>query len=112
MKRRILISAGEPSGDLHAANLIKELNLLNSDLEFFGIGCDKMESMGVRILERMDSLSIVGIWEVFAKLKFIRNLFEKFNKEISESNRVDLAILVDYPGFNLLLAKMLNQRNK
>ncbi len=110
MKKRILISAGEPSGDLHAANLIKELNLLNSDLEFFGIGCDKMESMGVRILERMDSASIVGVWEIFAKLKFIRNLFEKFNKEISKC-KIDLAILVDYPGFNLILAKILKKRN-
>lgn len=110
MKKRILISAGESSGDLHAANLIKELNLLNPSLEYFGIGCDKMESMGVRILERMDSLSIVGVWEVFSKLKFIRNLFEKFNKEISKG-RVDLAILVDYPGFNLILAKMLKKRN-
>jgi len=110
MKKRVFISAGEPSGDLHAANLIKDLTSLNRDLEFFGIGCAKMESAGVRILKRMDSLSIVGVWEVFAKLKFIRNLFEKINKEILRG-RVDLAILVDYPGFNLILAKTLKKRN-
>ena len=109
MTKRILISAGESSGDLHASNLIKELKHLNGDLEFFGIGCNKMESVGVRLLERMDSLSIVGVWEIFSKLKIIRDIFKKIEREI-EKNKTDFAILIDYPGFNLPLAKMLSKK--
>lgn len=110
MKKRILISAGESSGDLHASNLIKELLSCNSNIEFFGIGCNKMESLGVHLLERMDKHAIVGVWEVLANINFIRNLFKTFSKEVKRTP-VDLAILVDYPGFNLLLAKMLNKHN-
>jgi len=109
MPKRILVSAGESSGDLHASNLIKELKHLNGDLEFFGIGCNKMESVGVHLLKRMDSLSIVGVWEIFSKLRIIRDIFKKIELE-TEKNKTDLAILVDYPGFNLLLAKMLNKK--
>lgn len=108
MTKRILISAGEPSGDLHASNLVKELKRINSDLEFVGIGCDKLESLGVKMLERMDSLSIVGVWEILAKLSHINKIFRKIENE-AEKNKVDLAILIDYPGFNLILAKKLNK---
>jgi lipid-A-disaccharide synthase len=109
MKKKILISAGEPSGDLHASNLLRELSALRPDLEFHGIGCEKMESSGVKLFERMDKHSIIGLWEVFEKLGFIRSLFSRFKKFISE-NKVELAILVDYPGFNLALAKILSAK--
>lgn len=108
MKKRILISAGEPSGDAHAAKLIRELKLINSGIDFFGVGCSKMEELGVELLERMDKHSIVGIWEVFENLGFIKRLFGKFGAEIRKYP-VDLAILIDYPGFNLNLARMLNK---
>lgn len=110
MKKRILISAGESSGDIHAANLIKELTLINSDLEFVGIGCSKMEAAGVELLERMDKHSIIGVWEIFGKLSFIKNLFDKFRTEIRRAP-IELAILIDYPGFNLNLARMLHKEN-
>jgi len=109
MKKQVLVSAGESSGDQHASKLIKALKSLNPNIEFFGIGCNKMASAGVRLLERMDSLSIVGVWEIFSKLKKIRLLFKKFDLE-TEKNKTALAILVDYPGFNLPLAKMLSQK--
>lgn len=109
MTKRILISAGESSGDLHASILIRELKKINPNLEFFGLGCDKMEKEGVRLLERMDSLSIVGVWEIVAKLKFIKNLFKKLADEVSKE-KADLAVLIDYPGFNLILARMLKSR--
>jgi len=110
MKKRILISAGESSGDLHAANLIKSLQTINNNVDYFGIGCAKMESLGVQLLERMDKHAIIGVWEIVANLMFIRNLFTKFSDEIKKGN-VDLAILIDYPGFNLELARMLNKYN-
>ncbi|MFH1791043.1 MAG: lipid-A-disaccharide synthase [Candidatus Omnitrophota bacterium] len=109
MKKRILISAGESSGDQHASKLIRELLKLDPDIEFFGIGCDRMEASGVRLLERMDRHAIVGVWEVVANIGFIKNLFDSFKKRLDES-KTDLAILIDYPGFNLALAKMLASR--
>lgn len=109
-KKKIFISAGESSGDLHASNLIKELKSINPDIEFSGIGCDKMEAAGARILHRMDSLSIVGLWEVFFKIKIIRGIFKIIEEEL-KINRPDLAVLVDYPGFNLELAKKFKKHN-
>jgi len=109
MNKKIFISAGEPSGDLHASNLIKELKKLEPNFEFSGIGCDNMEALGVRMLHRMDKLSIIGLWEVFSHITIIRNIFGKIKKEIGEK-KIDLAILIDYPGFNLYLAKMLYKR--
>jgi lipid-A-disaccharide synthase len=109
MSKKILISAGEPSGDTHASRLIKELKALECGISFFGIGCAGMEAEGVRLLERMDKAAVVGVWEVFSKLSFIRGLFDKIGGEI-DKEKPSLAILVDYPGFNMRLARMLKDR--
>jgi len=106
--KKILISAGEPSGDLHASSLIRSLKELDPDIVFTGIGCDKMEALGVKMLERMDRHSIIGVWEVVKHLSFIRGLFKKF-ENLVDAEKFDLAILVDYPGFNLELAKRLHK---
>jgi len=109
MKKTILITAGEASGDTHAANLVKNLKKLNPDLSFFGIGGAKMQDAGVELVERMEKLSIIGIFEVFAKLKEIRLVYKKITDRIAKTPP-DIAILVDYPGFNLTLAKLLKKR--
>ena len=109
MKKTILITAGEASGDTHAANLVKNLKKLNPDLNFFGIGGKKMQNAGVELVERMEKLSIIGIFEVFAKLKEIRLVYKKITDRIAKTPP-DIAILVDYPGFNLTLAKLLKKR--
>lgn len=110
MKKHIFISAGESSGDLHASNLIRELRELDAGLEFSGLGCDKMEAAGVRMLKRVDKHAIIGLWEVFTNIKSILDLFSVVRKEI-DSNKTDLAILIDNPGFNLILAKILRKKN-
>ena len=56
MKKNVLIVAGETSGDIHAANLIQSLKKLNSNLRFFGIGGKRMESQGVELIERMETI--------------------------------------------------------
>ncbi len=69
-----------------------------------------MQSLGVRLLERMDRHAIVGVWEIVRSLGFIRDLFRRFAEEVSRE-KPDLAVLIDYPGFNLELAKMLYKKN-
>jgi len=108
MKKTILISAGEASGDLHAARLVKELKALNPHLRFYGMGMKRMSNEGVDMIEQMDEHAIVGVSEVFSKLGFIHKLFKKFKVRI-RAEKPDLAILVDYPGFNLILAKILSK---
>ncbi len=110
MKKNVLISAGEVSGDIHAANLIKEIQEKNPDVDFFGMGCENMQNLGVDLIERMDQHSIIGLWEIVENLSFIKKLFDKFEERIKKGN-IDLAILVDYPGFNIRLAKMCNKYN-
>ena len=110
MTRNILIIAGETSGDIHAANLIRNLKAQKKDLRFFGIGGKKMEEEGVELLARMEKLSIIGVSEIFAKLHDIRDAFKKISSAVKETPP-DLAILIDYPGFNLRLAKSLKKDN-
>ena len=109
MKDNILIVTGETSGDIHAANLVKSLNRIDSNLNFFGMGGKRMEEVGVELTERMERLSIIGVAEIFTKLKEIRSAFKKIMAKV-ESHPPKVAILIDYPGFNLTLAKMLKRK--
>ena len=102
--KKIVIIAGEASGDLHASSLIRELKKMNSNLEMFGIGGDRMRREGVELIFHIDKLSFMGFFEVIKRLSFIRGVMKKMTSMI-ETRRPDLAILIDYPGFNLRFAK-------
>jgi len=108
MKKNVLIVAGEASGDIHAANLIANLKKLNREISFYGIGGARMLSEGVTIIERMEKLSIIGVSEIFQKLGHLRLAYRKI-KCAAKETRPDIAILIDYPGFNLTLAKALKK---
>jgi len=108
--KKILIVSGEPSGDLHASNLVKDLKALDPDLKFFGLGGNLSKKAGVDVIFDIAELAIIGIAEVFRHLSTIRKIYARIIDRI-ESERPDLAILVDYPGFNLRLAKALKKRN-
>jgi len=108
--KNILIVAGETSGDIHASNLINNLKKLNSNLSFFGIGGPCMENEGVKLLYGMENLSIIGVSEIFSKLKDVRSAFKKITDEVKKGD-TSCAILVDYPGFNLAFSKVL-KKNK
>lgn len=110
MSQRILIVAGEVSGDLHASGLIKELLKIKPGLEFFGIGGGLMKASGVRLLYDVKQLSFMGFWEVLKHLKFVRQVRKEVLREV-EAGFCQLAILVDYPGFNLRLADDLKKKN-
>jgi len=104
-KKRIFISAGEQSGDMHAAGLIRELLRLSPNLEIAGLGGDNLEKLGVKLLYHCRDLAAMGFWEVAKRIRFffdVRNDCVKYMKD----HRPDLTILVDYPGMNLKLAKV------
>ena len=108
--RRILIVAGEPSGDLHASNLVKELKALGPDLEFFGLGGNLLEGAGAEIVFDISDLALIGVIEVARNIAVVKKAYDMLIKKI-DSAKPDLAILVDYPGFNLKLAKALKKRS-
>ena len=105
---KILIIAGEVSGEMHGAALVAELKNSNSDLEFFGIGGDNMINAGVETLQHIKDMAFLGFVEVVKHLPFILKV-EKTIIDFVKLNKIKLAILIDYPGFNLRIAKKLNK---
>ena len=103
---RILIIAGEASGDLHGSNLIRELKKTDPGLTFFGIGGNRMKKEGTELVFHVDKLSFMGFFEVLKNLVFVRKVMKTMVAE-AERRRPDLAILIDYPGFNLRFARRL-----
>ncbi len=103
-KKRIFISAGESSGDFHASGLVKELLKLNPDLEIEGLGGDNLSNLGVKLLYHTRDLAAMGFWEVIKKLSFFMDVRNDCRRHLMDK-KPDLVILVDYPGFNLRLAK-------
>jgi lipid-A-disaccharide synthase len=106
---RLLLSCGEPSGDLYAGELVRELRLRQPDLEVFGLGGDRMASQGAELLAHVRDLAVVGLLEVVAHLRSLRRVFDRVLSEV-ELRRPEVAVLVDYPDFNLRLARQLRQR--
>src|SRR5215471_15838689 len=105
---RILISAGEASGDLYASRLVEAIRTRHPDAEFFGCAGPRMQSAGVRAIVDAHSLNVVGIVEVVSHLP---RIWREFRKLIASgrSERPDLAVLTDSPDFHLPLAKRLHR---
>ena len=102
--KKIYIISGEASGDLHSANLVAELKKQNNSLEFRAWGGDRLRSEGLIIDKDIKELAFMGFLEV---LMNIRTIFKNMRscKENLLNFKPDLLILVDYPGFNLRIAK-------
>lgn len=105
----LMVIAGEASGDMRAAELVKALLLLRPDTRFSGIGGDCMQKAGVVLFENITSLAVIGIVEVIKNLAAIKKVFDHTLRQI-DSTRPDAVILVDYPGFNLRLAREIKKR--
>ena len=103
--KRIMIIAGEASGDLHGSSLVRETRLLDPSHHFFGIGGSLMRAEGVETLVDAREMAVVGLVEVIAHFPTIFRAFRKMEK-ILKQNPPDLLILIDYPDFNLRLAKV------
>ncbi|MCM8799177.1 MAG: lipid-A-disaccharide synthase [Candidatus Omnitrophica bacterium] len=108
-EKKILIVAGDPSGDLYAANLVKELKNIDPSINFFGLGGKCMQKEGVFLYSNIVELSLIGFWEVIKNFKKFKNIFNLLLERVDQI-KPQLAILVDYPGFNLRLAKELKKR--
>jgi len=102
--KKVMIIAGEASGDQHAALLVKAVHKKQTGIEFFGIGGEKMRAAGVETLVDAAEMAVVGLIEVLAHRKVIFGALNKMRSLLTEK-RPDLLILVDYPEFNLRLAK-------
>jgi len=105
MMKRILIVAGEASGDLHGAALAEELLRLAPGLRLEGMGGRRMREAGVFLHCPADQVSVVGVFEVAGKLKALLRAFLTLRRILHQAPP-DLLILIDYPDFNLLLARM------
>lgn len=103
MEKKILIIAGESSGDIHGAALSRSLIELKPGIKIFGIGGDEMRKSGVHILQDNKDMAVVGILEVFGKIGLLYNVFKKIKNEIF-SGQYSALILIDYPTFNMILA--------
>lgn len=99
-----MIVAGEASGDLHGANLVKAMSHIDPALRFYGIGGKRLREAGVELMADSADMAVVGLTEVFLKLRFILKIMGQLKESLKKTNP-DLVILIDYPDFNLSLAK-------
>jgi lipid-A-disaccharide synthase len=106
---RLLISCGEPSGDLYAAELVRQLKARFPDLVSFGLGGERLAGQGTRLFAHIGDLAVVGILEVLRHVPRIRAVFRQVVDAL-DRERPDAAVLIDYPDFNLRLAAQLKKR--
>ena len=102
--KRVMIIAGEASGDLHGGKLVSDVLKKDSDIHFSGIGGIEMRKAGVDVLVNSSELAVVGLVEVLVHRKVIFSALDKM-KNILKNQPPDLLLLIDYPDFNLRLAK-------
>ena len=103
MPDEIMIIAGEASGDLHGAGLVRAMQQMTPEYHFCGMGGNSLQQQGVEILVDAAKMAVVGIVEVLAHLKDIRAAMRTLEKRLQDK-RPSLLILIDYPDFNLILA--------
>jgi len=103
--KKIVIVSGEASGDLHGAYLVREMKALDPGLIFTGIGGEHMRAAGVDILVDSSEMSVVGLTEAVVKIGTIIRV-RRLLKRYLEREKPGLVILIDYPEFNLYLARM------
>ncbi len=104
------IIAGEASGDLHGANLIKNLKLFDNKADFRYFGGDLMQAQGGRLVKHYKNMAFMGLFEVIANIRTIKKNFDFCKKDIIDY-KPDVVILIDYPGFNLRIAKFAHEIN-
>jgi lipid-A-disaccharide synthase len=105
---KIMFSAGEASGDMHAAAVAREIRRTHPDIEMFGMGGRDMQKAGVRIIYDIENLGMIGVVEVIKHLPLFFRL-RSFLKEQMIKEKPDVFVCVDYPGFNMKLAHMANK---
>lgn len=105
----ILMVAGEASGDLHASKVVGEIVSRRPDIPVYGVGGDRMRDAGMDLAYHVDDFAVVGFAEVLRHIPRLRRAMNHLTRDAA-SRGTQLAILVDYPGFNLMLAKRLHEQ--
>jgi lipid-A-disaccharide synthase len=109
MLKRVMLVAGEASGDLHGSGVVRELLRKRPGTDLFGIGGDWMQHEGMGLVQHISSMSFMGFVEVVRHLGFIREVGRRLEL-LLETRRPDVVVLIDYPGFNLRLAERVKRR--
>jgi len=100
---KIMMSAGEASGDMHAAAVAAEIKRIRPDAEIFGMGGELMKKSGVRIIYDIENLGIIGIVEILKHIPFFFHLRDMLRQAMIDE-KPDVLVCVDYPGFNMKIA--------
>lgn len=110
MAKRVMMIAGEASGDLHGSGVVRELKRLDSTIEVYGVGGDKMKREGMSLVYDIRELGFMGFVEVIKHLPFIKTM-ERTLEQVLKYKRPDVLVLIDYPGFNLRFAAIAKRYN-
>ncbi|HYW49714.1 MAG TPA: lipid-A-disaccharide synthase [Gemmatimonadaceae bacterium] len=105
----VMIVAGEPSGDMHAAAMVAALRERRPELHLVGVGGSRLAAEGVELLERAERIAVVGFVEVIKHLPILRRLMHALRTRM-DAGRVRLLVVIDYPGFNMRLVKEAKKR--
>ena len=101
--KSLLVIAGELSGDMHAAGVVRELKARAPDLQVWGIGGDGLRAAGMDIVVEARDMAVLGLWEVLKRYGFLRGVFHRMVR-LARERKPDAVLLIDYPGFNLRFA--------
>ncbi|MCH9031500.1 MAG: lipid-A-disaccharide synthase [candidate division Zixibacteria bacterium] len=104
----IFVSAGDPSGDIAGGHFLKALKEIHPNVDIFGLGGERMRSLGQEQFVRGSELAALGFWEVARRFNFFRKLLKTAVLAIKE-RRPKVVTLIDYPGFNLRLAEKIKK---
>jgi len=102
--KKILIMSGEASGDLHGANLAREIRKQDPSIALYGVGSKQMRDAGVHLLADASEIAVVGITAVLTHIRVIYRVYTRL-KQFLRQDRPDLLILIDFPDFNIMLGK-------
>lgn len=102
--KSLLVIAGEVSGDMHAAAVVRELKSEHPEIQVYGIGGERLREAGMETLVDAREMAVLGFWEVLRHYRFLKGVFDRMVKLAGE-RRPDAVLLVDYPGFNLRFAR-------
>ncbi len=108
--KRYFIIAGEASGDMHGADLMRAMIALEPDSQYYGIGGPEMVALGLETIARAEDMAVIGVAEVLKRLPFFFRVMKRVQRAI-QAWKPDVIILIDYPDFNMQLAKRLRKSN-
>lgn len=108
MIERVMMVAGEASGDLQGSGVVRELKARMPTIDVFGVGGENMRREGMELVYHVKELSVMGFLEVLSKLPLLRSV-QKTLAGLLRYRRPDLVVLIDFPGFNLRLARRVKQ---